>query len=184
MDIYLFSASNTDQRPIILTAMMDEAAQVFFDDQRSRYFPQARNWLKAHITLFHVVPGKCLEPVQKQLQDAANSQCAIHAVASGIRKLGSGTAYDITCQDLCDFRNQLSKEWADWLTPQDRQKFKPHVTVQNKVSASEAHALADTLKASFKPFEFSITGIAVWRYDGGPWEPVSTHYFSNRSVQR
>jgi len=43
--------------PLILTLTLDEASQAFFDEQRRQYFPPKINYLSAHLTLFHALPG-------------------------------------------------------------------------------------------------------------------------------
>ncbi len=74
-------------------------------------------------------------------------------------------------------RRELAGRWEPWLGPQDRQGFKPHVTVQNKVSPTLARDLHERLQASFSPFEVGGTGLSLWRYLGGPWEPIGTYPF-------
>ncbi len=57
---------------------------------------------------------------------------------------------------------------------------KPHVTVQNKVSPERARALREQLLATFSPFEVEGVGLSLWRYLGGPWEPVGTYRFGGQ----
>ena len=54
--------------------------------------------------------------------------------------------------ELTTLRASLARAWAPWLTPQDRQPFRPHVTVQNKAAPAEARALVERLSAGFAPF--------------------------------
>ena len=42
--------------PLIVTALLDEAAQQRFDRLRRSHFPPERNHLDAHLTLFHRLP--------------------------------------------------------------------------------------------------------------------------------
>jgi len=46
------------KQPLILTLKLDEESQAFFDKQRALYFPPERNFLKAHLTLFHQLPDE------------------------------------------------------------------------------------------------------------------------------
>ena len=71
----------------------------------------------------------------------------------------------------------LRARWEPWLTRQDRQPFRPHVTVQNKVTPAEARRTLAGLAAGFAPFEAVGTGLALWAYRGGPWAPLSRHLF-------
>ncbi|GAB5376119.1 MAG: hypothetical protein AcusKO_25810 [Acuticoccus sp.] len=64
------------------------------------------------------------------------------------------------------------------LTRQDREKFRPHITVQNKVSPQEAHATLDHLAATFTPFSATAEGLQLWWYRGGPWQPLAAVPFA------
>ncbi len=166
-----------DSRPLILTAMMDARAQIFFDRRRERYFPAERNWLSAHITLFHALPGHCHLEIGALLARQTAVSPVVSASITGIRHFGGGVAYVIESDGLAAFRGQLAQAWADRLTPQDSQKFSPHVTVQNKVTRAEARLTADILAAEFTPFAMELLGVSVWRYDGGPWVHEADHAF-------
>ncbi len=52
------------------------------------------------------------------------------------------------------------------------------MTVQNKVEPVQARELVSSLQAGFKPWSMVGTGVQLWRYLGGPWEPVETVPFS------
>jgi hypothetical protein len=47
------------------------------------------------------------------------------------------------------------------------------VTIQNKAEPAEARALLNDLQHAFEPFDAVAEGLLVWRYLGGPWEPVA-----------
>ncbi|WP_314964444.1 2'-5' RNA ligase family protein, partial [Bradyrhizobium cosmicum] len=81
----------------------------------------------------------------------------------GLRSLGRGVAYTLASPTLKELRLSLAKQWALWLTLQDRQKHRPHVTIQNKVDPQEAHRLLADLAASFSPFTVTGTGLDLWR---------------------
>jgi hypothetical protein len=51
------------------------------------------------------------------------------------------------------------------------------VTVQNKVGPPVARALYERLGADFRPWSAGARGLGLWRYLGGPWEPVAEHLF-------
>ena len=85
------------------------------------------------------------------------------------RLLGRGVAFELVCPELVALRAELARRWAAWLTPQDRQGPRPHVTIQNKVTPPEARALKERLDATFVPFSARGEGWLLWRYLGGPW---------------
>jgi 2'-5' RNA ligase len=170
------NAVSTPQ-PLILTATMEPSALEVFDAQRRTFFPPERNVLTAHITLFHHLPGAELENITTQLEAISLRTPRITAEVTGLRFLGQGVAYNLRASRLSELRAELGVQWAAWLTNQDRSGFKPHVTVQNKVSGETARETLRILEARFQPWSFSITGLALWRYLGGPWEPVETFAF-------
>ncbi len=93
---------------------------------------------------------------------------------SGLRSIGHGTVFAISSDRLIELRARLAARWASMLTAQDRQKFQPHITIQNKVEAAEARALLALLQAGFVRFDIRAEGLSLWRYLGGPWAPVAT----------
>jgi hypothetical protein len=52
------------------------------------------------------------------------------------------------------------------------------VTIQNKATPEAARMLLQNLQAGFAPFTVRAEALLLWRYLGGPWEPVSRHPFS------
>ncbi len=156
--------------PLIVTAVLDPASQQRFDDLRRRHFPPERNHLAAHVTLFHALPGGEEEAVAADLADVVDGGYGVDV--TGVRFLGRGVAYDLRSPDRQRVRGELGRRWASWLMPQDRQAFRPHVTVQNKVAPDMARRLHVELTASFTPYVVRVEGLALWRYLGGPWEPV------------
>lgn len=162
--------------PLIVTLLLEEAAQQRFDRLREQHFPSERNFLAAHVTLFHALPGEHLDAVRADLAAAADR--ASFAVAiTGLRFLGRGVAYSLEAPEVAALRAGLVDAWLPWLTPQDRQRHAPHVTVQNKVAPAVARALHERLLAEFRPESVRARGLGLWRYLGGPWEPVDRFDF-------
>lgn len=161
-----------DAAPLILTLTLDEQSFTFFDDQRRRYFPPARNFIPAHLTLFHHLPGTSLDTIRTTIESEASSQARFSLDVTGLRSLGRGVAYTLHSQELTNLRRNLAALWSHWLTPQDRQKHQPHITVQNNVDPQGARALLVKLTETFVPFEAQATGLDLWWYRGGPWEKV------------
>ena len=164
--------------PLILTLKMDAASQEHFDRLREAHFPPERNYLQAHLTLFHALPGEHAPSIASDLQEVCRSREPITLEAAGLRFLGKGVAYELRSPDFEALRKELSGRWAHWLGRQDSHRIKPHVTVQNKVSPERARALHDELQASFVPFQVAGEGLSLWRYLGGPWEPAGSFPFA------
>jgi len=163
-------------RPLIVTLLLDDDAQRRFDRLRAEHFPPERNHLAAHVTLFHALPGEHLAEVSADLTAAADRPPFALEV-TGLRMLGRGVAYTLRSAELAVLRDGLAALWKPWLTRQDRQRHAPHVTVQNKVEPAVARALHDRLVADFLPYGVGARGLGLWRYLGGPWEPVAEFPF-------
>lgn len=167
----------TDDRPIVLTATLDDATRTLLDDLRRRHFPPERNHLDAHLTLFHALPADRADAVTGDVAAVADRE-PLPAAVTGPRLLGRGVAFRLDCPALLDLRRDLASRWAAGLTRQDAGKSDLHVTVQNKVEPAVARALHDDLAATLAPWDATVTGLALWRYDGGPWEPMAQFPFA------
>ncbi len=165
--------------PLILTLQFDERSFAFFDEQRRRYFPPGRNFIPAHLTLFHHLPGEQLAKIQEDIEALASRHQPFTLHVEGLRSLGRGVAYTLASHDLAKMRRHLAQTWNDWLKPQDRQNHNPHVTVQNKVDPTQARALLEGLSGSFKPFQAEAVALDLWWYRGGPWEKVRSFPFAS-----
>lgn len=81
----------------------------------------------------------------------------------GLRSLGRGVAVDVRSAPLIYLRTRLAAELETWLTPQDRQKFQPHVTIQNKVTPEVARDLLERLSSDWQP----LAGYGqAWNFGG------------------
>ena len=168
-----------DDRPLILSAVLHEPVQRRLDDLRRDHFPADRNHLDAHVTLFHHLPGPHLDAVTEAVAAAARAPAPAVDV-TGVRSLGRGVAVTLSSPELAALRAELARTWAPWLTPQDRTKRDLHVTVQNKVEPAAARALLASLSATVVPERTRAVALALWRYAGGPWEPVVRFAFADR----
>ncbi|GGC74122.1 hypothetical protein GCM10011504_59130 [Siccirubricoccus deserti] len=165
--------------PLILTLRLDAVAQARFDTERSTHFPPERNFLSAHLTLFHHLPGAEVDAVGSRLRAVCEGQPCFVLEVHDLWLMGRGVAYRLRSQALSRLHAKLVETWWDWLTPQDRQPLQPHVTIQNKAGAEQARALHDRLRSDFVPFDVLGTGLLLWHYRSGPWEPAAAYPFSD-----
>lgn len=165
----------TEQAPLILTLRLDAESQVFFDRQRQLYFPAERNWLKAHLTLFHQLPDHA--NTRKYLK--AFTLEAFDIEVTGLQHLGAGVAYRVESQQLNALHKALSDYFKSDLIPQDRQPFRPHIVVQNKVTPEASKKLLTLLNNTFEPFKVKATGLELWTYLGGPWRHECSYGFKS-----
>lgn len=163
--------------PIIVTATLGDADFAFFDGLRRAHFPPERNVLSAHLTMFHHLPPSLEGELRRRLTDETRGVPAPTARTAAIISLGRGTAFAIDCPGLVAIRDRLADAFAMTLTPQDAARWRPHITVQNKVTPDAARTLAESLRAAFHSRPVAITGLAAWWYRGGPWEPIARFRF-------
>lgn len=157
--------------PLILTAAFDPATQALLEALRRAHFPPARNQVPAHCTLFHALPGEEAATIAARLGEARLADDA--ATIGPPRFTGRGVALAVEAPGLAALRGSLARGWAPWLSPQDRQGWRPHVTVQNKVPPEEARALHARLLAEWAPRPARVAALSLWWYRGGPWEAFS-----------
>ena len=162
---------------------MDDASQTRFDRLREAHFPPERNYLRAHLTLFHKLPAEHEDEISNDLREICGGHEPFTLTTANVCFLGRGVAYELSSPELSSLRKGLAGRWKPWLGTQDRKGFRPHVTVQNKVSTDEARALHEKLRVSFSPFEVGGEGLSLWRYLGGPWEPVANFPFGRTTPE-
>ena len=164
--------------PLIITLKLDQASFAKLDLLRRTHFPPERNFIPAHITLFHALPGEQFESIVATLISICQQTEHFPIIVSQPRSLGRGVAITIESPALLRIRGQLADAWQGWLTPQDQQRYKPHLTIQNKVSSTAAQELLATLSASWQPLSAMSEGLSLWRYLGGPWGPAGEFEFA------
>lgn len=160
-----------------MTLQMDEKSAAFFEEKRQQYFPPAINYIGAHLTLFHNLPGEEFERILKSTARICSAQEPFEMTVPELMKLGRGVAYKVESDDLVALRHALVEQFKPWLIKQDRQKFRPHITIQNKVSPTEATAVFEHLASQFEPFIARAEGLQLWFYEGGQnkrrtWAPA------------
>lgn len=165
------------KNPIILTLEINQEAAIYFTDLRKKYFPAERNFLDAHLTLFHNLPGN-ENQILEDLEIVCNFQKPITLQVSQVVNTGAGTAFKIESSELKQLHKNLQQKWQAWIIPQDKQTLWPHITIQNKVDHQLALQLKQELEINFEPFEIQGSGLSLWEYLGGPWNFLQTLKFN------
>ena len=161
--------------PLIVTAELAPADFAWLDALRREHYPAERNRLPAHLTMFHALPPSLEAEARRWLAVAASAPAPQAAVA-GVMDLGGGVALRVVSGDLDRIRDELAGSFHGMLGAQDKGGWRPHVTIQNKVSIREARKLVDAL-ARFMARPIGIRGLGLHRYLGGPWETLQTWSF-------
>jgi 2'-5' RNA ligase len=147
-----------DGAPLILTLALDTKTQERLDRLRAAHFPAERNYLRAHLTLFHHLPAADEATIRADLTAVSATHAPLTLRAAEVRFFGQGVAYGFAAPELGALRDKLARQWRPLLNEQDRRPFRPHVTVQNKVPAAQARTLYDALGADFAPFTIGGRG--------------------------
>jgi hypothetical protein len=176
--------SNETHPPFVVTLKLDAHSFGVFEALRRAHFPPERNFLPAHITLFHALPGEQEAEVRQTLQQTAERTSIFSLSFPALRFLGRGVAMDVISPELLQLRAALATTWQTFLNPQDRQKYQPHITIQNKVPAETARVLYQRLSAEWTARAGQGQGLLLWRYLGGPWALVSEFPFCDRAASR
>ena len=168
-----------DDRPLIVTARFDSALFEWLDKLRAQHFPPALNFLSAHLTLFHALPGAELNRLLQDLH-AQQSMASMECILPSVRFTGRGVQAVVDCLPLHTVRATLARQWRHLLSRQDQQPFRPHVTIQNKTDSATARLLFDHLKSTWTPLTGRILGLDLWHYAGGPWQAAGKEILRGR----
>ena len=163
--------------PLIVTGLLPHDLHRWASALRRSHFPPERNFLDAHVTLFHALPGPYKRQVAAALAIEGAGSAPVAAKLTGIMSLGRGTALRIESAALLALRARLAGRFHGLMTAQDSHPPRLHITVQNKVSPDAAKALQRQLADLVRPRGFAFRGLGLYRYLGGPWELVREYPF-------
>lgn len=163
--------------PLIVTATLPADLQAWADRLRTQHFPPERNFLRAHVTLFHALPGMVLDEVRDVMAQMCRTTPPVRARLAGIMDLGGGTAFRIESDGILALRRELAERFHGLLTGQDSHAPRLHVTIQNKVVRAQAMALQNALRPDFAEAEFTFAGLALHHYLNGPWQGAGAWSF-------
>lgn len=156
--------------PFIVTAELPGDVLAWADGLRRAHFPPERNWLSAHVTLFHAFAPSLREELRGVLANLAAGFAAPAARIDGVMDLGRGTALAIRSPGLLAIRAAIADHFHGALTAQDQHPPRLHITIQNKVTPQAARALQTELAPALKPRDFAFTGLGLHLYRNPYWD--------------
>lgn len=160
---------------LIVTVKMQAIDAAFFNALRTKYYPAYCNFVDAHITLFHKLPTE-LNLVTELLEKATKrNNLAINV--TGIKNVGNSVAYTLECAELVQLHRSLQKKLTSYLTTKDRRKLKPHITIQNKVTAFKAVQTAQFLQENFIQSTIHAIGLSTFLFHKNKWIHQSDYLF-------
>jgi hypothetical protein len=163
--------------PLIVTAQLPLDLYSWATQLRTEHFPPERNFLKAHVTLFHALPPFVEGELRELLGRITARTPPVPARLEGVMGLGSGTALRLSSPAMLDCRAAIAEHFTGMLTGQDSHPPRLHITVQNKVTPAQAKALQAELALRVEPRQFAFRGLELHAYQGGPWELLGNWRF-------
>ena len=154
---------------------IDQSAQAFYENLRQRYFPPERDLVPAHLSLFHQLPDD--DHTVRALRKVSEATSAFPLTHPVAKSIGRGVAVFFESANLKQLHATLAAAFEADLIPQDRQRLRPHIVVQNKVDPELARATLPRIQA-IPLIELQAIGLTLWRYLGGPWEHVADFPFA------
>ncbi|NNC48626.1 MAG: 2'-5' RNA ligase family protein [Sphingomonas sp.] len=167
---------------LIVTAALERRVHDRLTGERKAHFPAERNFLDAHLTMFHALPPSCGAEAASLLKRITNDCKPPRARLAEVISLGRGVAYKVESDDLRRIRDVIADHFHGMLTAQDSQGWRPHITIQNKVKPFEAKALLDEKREAFEPQPLDIIGLSLHRYMDGPWEKLGSWRFRGLDI--
>jgi hypothetical protein len=161
---------------LILTAEIAPRDFSWLESLRRAHYPPERNHVPAHLTIFHALPPSAESELRSRLAQVARAPPP-RALIEGLMDLGGGVAFRVVSPDLGRLRDDLANDLHGLLGAQDNHGWRPHVTIQNKVAPKVARALKQELERQSAPRPVAISGLALHRYLGGPWERLALYPF-------
>lgn len=161
---------------LIVTAELAPPDFSWIEALRKAHYPIEPNLVPAHLTMFQALPPSAEAELKARIARLVRRERPSASVA-GLIDLGGGVALRIVSPELDDIREELASDLHGLFGAQDSGGWRPHITIQNKVPPSEAHTLKESLERTIVQRPILISGLAVQRYLGGPWERVATYPF-------
>lgn len=161
---------------LIITAELAQGDFSWIEGLRRAHYPPDRNQVRAHLTMFHALPPSSEGEVRSRLAQIVRRP-APGAMIAGLMDLEGGVAFRVVSPELDRIRDELADDLHGLLGAQDDRGWRPHITVQNKVTPKVARALKDSLERGFSQRPLGIRGLGLHRYLGGPWEPLADYPF-------
>ena len=170
------TADGLDSDPLIVSAVLADEARRDLEEQRRRWFPAERLVVGAHVTLFHHLPGNRVDDVADALRAAVGRPRPTLSVVEPFL-MGRGVGYRLRSPGLEEAREVVRRRFEGALTDQDARRWRPHVTIQNKVDPDTARATLARIAPRFTPYGTVVDTLALWRYRGGTWEAAGEFAF-------
>ena len=154
--------------PLLIVAELPRDVFAWADALRNRHYPPERNRLGAHVTLFHGLPPSAELAVVDLLAELSRLPPP-EARVTGLMDLDPGTAFAVDSPGMVALHTDMAERLHGLIQQKDTHPPRLHITVQNKVPATEARALQAELSRSFSPRSFRFRGFGLYGWTGEIW---------------
>lgn len=140
---------------------------------RERHFPARLNRTPAHLTMFHALPGSHLSGIVAAIEEECHALSPFRLATGSLFRMRRGVGINVGqgSRPARLLHEGLQRRWTAFLSEQDRQAWRPHWTIQNKVN--DAAVVDETMREvelEFQGAEGVAQGCVLWRYEsGGNW---------------
>lgn len=166
-----------NKKTIIITLLLDETSQQFFEEKRKTFFPTHANFTTAHLTLFHCLPNNAF--IFEKVKAITKNTNTFKMQATGILHQKKFNAYEITSDKLLELHKILQNDFIKMLSKKDVKPLKPHITIQNKTTVYKAQKTNQLLVENFIAFETQAIGISCWYFTKNKWKKKEDYFFNN-----
>lgn len=174
-------------RPVVLSLILDSKSQDTLTALRTQFFPRNRNFLSAHITLFHALPpsDQLFTLLERTLADFKPFNLGLGDPF--LFKNGSGVALNMKSFKAKELHQTLLDTLWDArveLTEQDQRPMRGvHVTICNKAKEAEAKDVFQQMQDKMEGLKKELPtarglGVAAWEYQqDSTWKHLTDYMF-------
>lgn len=141
---------------------------------REKHFPAHLNRTPAHLTMFHALPGSHMPSIVTAIEEECQDLGPFRLATGSLFRMGRGVGINVGqgSQPARLLHKELQQRWNDVLSEQDRQAWRPHWTIQNKVNDSAVvEGTMREVEQQFQGAEGVAEGCVLWRYEReGNWK--------------
>ncbi|ROW12100.1 hypothetical protein VMCG_00707 [Cytospora schulzeri] len=141
---------------------------------REKHFPAHLNRTPAHLTMFHALPGSHMSSIVAAIEKECQDLAPFRLTTGSLFRMRRGVGINVGqgAQPARLLHRALQQCWADVLSEQDRQGWRPHWTIQNKVNdVAVVEGTLREVEQEFPGAEGFAEGCVLWRYEaGGAWK--------------
>jgi hypothetical protein len=84
--------------PLIVTIKIDESSFNYFNGLRKKHFPPERNFIDAHLSLFHALPNE--KSIIETIKNMAAKYSAFEMMVQSPKCIGNGVAFPLVSDEL------------------------------------------------------------------------------------